>query len=680
MKAFVRWLVVACVLVLLIAFPHGANPKPQIAQLRTPIVYFRWSAYLHNLEDLWHRITHGSLGMDVIQGRPVAEMVVSSFASSLVLVAIGLLITIVFGVAKGIYDGVQGHHGGRFPMMSFGLQWLIESLPDFFMILVLEMLSFYLLRHHIQVYFVGSRAFWSGTLVPAVLISLMPAMYLARMVRGVVEEQLGQQYLVAAYAKGLSRRRVIARHVLPNCLPVVLESVVPVIGLLFSNLVMVEYLLYRPGMVSLLFGAMGNKGFAPIYTPIWPTNEVQYYPYDAPLVFGGVLACGLVYGMAWGLARLLLRAVGYRRSFNPYAAPLRESSWRFGVPWQMIGGGVTLLSIVALGVVAHWLPLPSPEQQDVIHFGPNDTITAPPFPPSRIHWLGTDAQGRDMLSRTLHGILSTFGYVLIPVSGIVMAATVLALVSSVWRVQWVRELVLTWSSLVSVVPSVLLALLILQIPDVYWYGVRISQNVIHWDAVHRWVYMAIIGVIEIGRAADAMVHRLEDASAKEYMEAAEISGNSALTKLLIHHWRTLVMVVLELFAVESGRVLLLISTLGFFQYPIMPSWRLESVYSAPVWVFYPSSLDWTALVAENARDFAATPWVLAGPIVFLTITVIALNLLVTGLRIAAQSVPRRADAPPLGWRYEVVRKITSRHGQGRSERQAVGAPEQRGHG
>ncbi len=97
--------------------------------------------------------------------------------------------------------------------------------------------------------------------LPALTLALLLIGVLTRLVRSGLLEVAGEDYVRSAYAKGLTRRAVIARHAIPN----VLIPVVTVVGLQLGNLlagaVIVETVFAWPGAGRLLVDAIGNRDY-----------------------------------------------------------------------------------------------------------------------------------------------------------------------------------------------------------------------------------------------------------------------------------------------------------------------------------------------------------------------------------------------------------------------------------
>lgn len=106
--------------------------------------------------------------------------------------------------------------------------------------------------------FADSPLDWAWHLVlPWCVLALISAAVYARMVRGEMLENLGEDYVRTARAVGLPERRVIGRHVMRNiCLPVVTYFALDLGGLL-GGAVITERVFSMQGLGALLMDAVG---------------------------------------------------------------------------------------------------------------------------------------------------------------------------------------------------------------------------------------------------------------------------------------------------------------------------------------------------------------------------------------------------------------------------------------
>ncbi len=117
--------------------------------------------------------------------------------------------------------------------------------------------------------------FLAHLVLPSVTLGLSLAAILTRMVRSAMLEELGQDYIRTARAKGLSERRVLFRHALPNALIPILTVVGLQFGSLLAGAIVTETIFSWPGIGRLTLSAISNRDYA--------------------LVQGCLLAVGLTY-------------------------------------------------------------------------------------------------------------------------------------------------------------------------------------------------------------------------------------------------------------------------------------------------------------------------------------------------------------------------------------------------
>jgi len=89
---------------------------------------------------------------------------------------------------------------------------------------------------------------WRSKLLPSLVLGLVPAAYIARMLRAGMLETLGREHVAAARAKGLRRPRIVAMHVVPNAVVPMLAALGPLIGYLVTGSFVIEQVFAIPGI------------------------------------------------------------------------------------------------------------------------------------------------------------------------------------------------------------------------------------------------------------------------------------------------------------------------------------------------------------------------------------------------------------------------------------------------
>jgi len=101
--------------------------------------------------------------------------------------------------------------------------------------------------------------FWDALkhiLLPAIAVGTIPMSIIARMTRSSLLEVLGQDYIRTARAKGLVRRKVIAKHAMRNAMIPIVTIIGIETGSLLSGAVLTETVFSLPGIGTSLVGAI----------------------------------------------------------------------------------------------------------------------------------------------------------------------------------------------------------------------------------------------------------------------------------------------------------------------------------------------------------------------------------------------------------------------------------------
>jgi oligopeptide transport system permease protein len=109
---------------------------------------------------------------------------------------------------------------------------------------------------------VVERGHFLPELAAALAISLWPGIYLGTLVAGSLETELARDYVRTARAKGLSPRRVLFTHVVPNVAPAFLDSLGPIATALLAGSFAAERVLGLPYFGELYVEAVLEKQVA----------------------------------------------------------------------------------------------------------------------------------------------------------------------------------------------------------------------------------------------------------------------------------------------------------------------------------------------------------------------------------------------------------------------------------
>jgi ABC-type dipeptide/oligopeptide/nickel transport system permease component len=198
----------------------------------------------------YKELLKGSLGKGN-KGIPVWKLVGIGFSKSIILLIGSLLISIVFGILKGIFDSrkeKQTTSTIRLLPTLIGL-----SMPDIFVIILIQSFVVWLHNHGIKYFPVAGYENLRHAILPMISLSIIPTMYIARITALTMDNIYDQEYIRTALGKGASRLRVIFIHVLRNAIVEIADSFSSIASILISSLLLVEYFFYYPGLTLIMY-------------------------------------------------------------------------------------------------------------------------------------------------------------------------------------------------------------------------------------------------------------------------------------------------------------------------------------------------------------------------------------------------------------------------------------------
>ena len=211
-----------------------------------PVRYCRWLGH----------VVRGDLGRSLTTGRSVSGEIVQRLPATLELAAASVALALLIGISVGVAAAVR--RGTLLDALSRTTAMLGVSIPNFWLALLL-LLLFALTLGWLPSFGHGSLA---HLVLPVVTLGTALAALTTRITRSSMLEVLGQDYIRAAWAKGLPEHSVIFKHALRNALiPVVTVSGLQ-FGRLLEGAVVVESIFGWPGLGRLLVEAIFARDYA----------------------------------------------------------------------------------------------------------------------------------------------------------------------------------------------------------------------------------------------------------------------------------------------------------------------------------------------------------------------------------------------------------------------------------
>jgi peptide/nickel transport system permease protein len=233
-------------------------------------------------------VLHGNLGVSLLTANPVLDDIKRVFPATLELATLSTIIGVVVGVPLGVVAAVQHNrwidHVARFV-------GLIGSSVPVFWLGLMGLLLFYARLHwvsgpgRIDPMYDGMVDTHTGSLLidaliagewdvffnalshialPAAILGYYSVAYLSRMTRSFMLDQLGQEYITTARAKGVPERRVIWRHAFGNIAVPLLTVIALAYSYLLEGSVLTEIVFAWPGIGSYLTGALLNADMSAV--------------------------------------------------------------------------------------------------------------------------------------------------------------------------------------------------------------------------------------------------------------------------------------------------------------------------------------------------------------------------------------------------------------------------------
>ena len=208
--------------------------------------HFAWHGVDNRYVDYWRSLLHGDMGLSFRNDKPVRSLILERYPATIELAVVALLIAVVIAIPLGVIAGT--HKGTLIDNFASVIALLGISLPSF----VIGPMLVYVFAVKLGWLAPSGRFDWSDIILPAFTLGAALSAILTRMVRSSVIEELNEDYVRTARAKGLSERTVIYKHVLKNGLIPVVTILGLQLGVLLAGAIITEKIFGWPGLGLLL--------------------------------------------------------------------------------------------------------------------------------------------------------------------------------------------------------------------------------------------------------------------------------------------------------------------------------------------------------------------------------------------------------------------------------------------
>jgi peptide/nickel transport system permease protein len=210
------------------------------------------------------QLLQGNMGYSVKLNQSVASLIAQDLPKTMVLVLLGTIVSLIFGIPLGVYQAVRRYTAGDYLLTA--ISFLGYATPTFFVGLLL--VDWFAIDSHVFPPFAPQSTSIVAILsqpralvLPVFAYAFLLYALWSRYMRSSVMDNLVQDYVRTARAKGASERRVIWGHVFRNSL----ISIITLLGLslptLVAGAIFIEVVFNYPGMGLAFYNAALNNDY-----------------------------------------------------------------------------------------------------------------------------------------------------------------------------------------------------------------------------------------------------------------------------------------------------------------------------------------------------------------------------------------------------------------------------------
>ncbi|MHC0038420.1 ABC transporter permease [Pseudoneobacillus sp. C159] len=279
-------------------------------------------------------------------------------------------------------------------------------------------------------------------------------------------------------------------------------------------------------------------------------------------------------------------------------------------------GGCFFFILLVFATVGPYLPFIDNQLQEVlIKQDESGRFRIPPYAPSQDNLLGTDYNGRDMLSLLVIGTRETL--MIVFAAGIMRYLIAIPLGAAAVYFKFVRWLLNGWNYLLSFIPPIFLVALFIGIPFFYF-----SDHLFFW-------FLFIIAIVEVGRVAEIFRNQIVYLSGNEFIQAAVTTGTTRFGLMWRHYLPHLRPQIIQQFVMDLGRVLFLMAQLAVVEIFISSEFvsQLGGGYKP-----LNTSLAYPGFLQSIMRDMWMKPWIPYSTVLFISFMIITFLMLSEGIK------------------------------------------------
>lgn len=243
---------------------HSANPESYTFLTRYEGSYFKlFSAGEYSLVVKWPYLRESFQN----QGKPVVTIIAETLPNTIILATASIIIAMLLGVILGMVSALMPNT--LLDRLITFLGTIGMSVPSFFSAILFAWIFGYLLSEYTGLNMTGSLYevddFGEGVhlrlknlILPALVLGIRPLGVIIQLTRGSLLEELGQNYITTARAKGFSMSYIVRKHALRNALNPVITAASGWFASMLAGAVFVEYIFGWNGLGKQIVEALNQ--------------------------------------------------------------------------------------------------------------------------------------------------------------------------------------------------------------------------------------------------------------------------------------------------------------------------------------------------------------------------------------------------------------------------------------
>ncbi|MCR5670418.1 MAG: ABC transporter permease [Butyrivibrio sp.] len=185
----------------------------------------------------------------------ITQMMLAALPNTLLLTFLSLLITLIISLPIGILCAY--HPNGILDSVMRVFSYCFSSLPSFF----ISLLVLYYACIQWKLFKVMAEPGIRGFILPALVTGVTLSSWYIRQIRAIALEQLSSPYVYSLYSRGISKYRILWKHVLKNCMLPVITLLGISIGGMLGGSAITESIFSVKGVGALAVSAVTSRDY-----------------------------------------------------------------------------------------------------------------------------------------------------------------------------------------------------------------------------------------------------------------------------------------------------------------------------------------------------------------------------------------------------------------------------------